>query len=132
MKKLSRFFVVMFFLLGCAVPGAFAIDVPGIDLSECSDVHVFTRVRASHILVNSQEQAMKIKKEIVAGKSFEQAAKEYSACPSKDDGGDLGYFCRGMMVPEFEQAAFTLPVGRLSDPVETQFGWHLILVTDKK
>lgn len=132
MKKLIRFFVVMLFLLGCMAPATFATDTSGIELSDCSDIRVYTRVKASHILVNSQELAAKIKKEITAGKSFAQAAREYSACPSKDEGGDLGYFCRGMMVPEFEQAAFVLPVGRLSDPVETQFGWHLILVTDKK
>ena len=91
-----------------------------------------SQVRASHILVVTEEEAKQIKKEIAEGKDFSAAAMEYSKCPSKAKGGDLGYFGRGMMVPEFDKAAFDLPVGQVSDPVKTQFGWHLILVTDKK
>jgi len=89
-------------------------------------------IRASHILVQTKEQAEKVREEILAGKSFEEAAKEYSLCPSGKQGGDLGYFGRGAMVPEFEKAAFELPVNQVSEPVKTQFGWHLIVVTDKK
>jgi parvulin-like peptidyl-prolyl isomerase len=89
-------------------------------------------VRASHILVETKEQANKVREEILAGKDFQEAAKEYSLCPSGKQGGDLGYFGHGMMVPEFDKAAFELPVNQLSEPVKTQFGWHLLLVTDKR
>ncbi|MCT4543455.1 MAG: peptidylprolyl isomerase [Vallitalea sp.] len=89
-------------------------------------------VRAKHILVKEEEEAKKVKEEIEAGKSFEEAAKEYSTCPSKDKGGDLGFFSKGRMVPEFEKAAFELEIGELSDLVKTQFGYHLIVVEEKK
>ena len=59
-------------------------------------------------------------------------AKKYSKCPSGASGGDLGYFGKGEMVPSFEAAAFKLPVGSVSEPVQTQFGWHLIKVYDKE
>ena len=92
-----------------------------------------SRFKASHILVKSREEAEEIKKEIDAGeKDFAKAAKDASLCPSGASGGDLGYFTKGDMVPEFEQAVIDLPVGQVSEPVQTQFGWHLILVTDKK
>lgn len=90
------------------------------------------QVRAKHILVEKEAQAKEILSEIKAGKSFEDAAKEYSTCPSKEKGGDLGYFKKGQMVPEFEKAAFEEAVGELTGPVKTQFGYHLILVEDKK
>ena len=89
-------------------------------------------VRASHILVKTKEEADKLREEIVAGKSFEQAAEENSLCPSGKRGGDLGFFGRNVMVVEFDHAAFELDVNQLSQPVQTNFGWHLILVTDKK
>ena len=89
-------------------------------------------IKASHILVNELAEAFEIKSAIEEGQSFEDAAKQYSNCPSGEAGGDLGYFSRGMMVPEFDQAAFSLDVGVLSEPVKTQFGYHLIQVTDKK
>ncbi|MDV3429480.1 MAG: peptidylprolyl isomerase, partial [Bacillota bacterium] len=84
------------------------------------------------ILVDSEEKALDIKKEIDGGLSFEDAAKKYSSCPSKERGGDLGEFPRGSMVKEFENAAFSLPIGSVSSPVKTQFGYHLILVTKRK
>ncbi len=90
------------------------------------------QVKAKHILVDGEEDAKKIAEEIAEGKSFEDAAKEYSTCPSKDKGGDLGYFGKGQMVPEFEKAAFEGSVGELIGPVKTQFGYHLIIVDDKK
>lgn len=89
-----------------------------------------SQVKASHILVKSEEEAKKLYEEIKAGKDFAQVAKEYSSCPSGRNGGDLGFFPKGVMVKPFEDAAFSLPVGELSQPVQTQFGWHLILVTD--
>ena len=62
---------------------------------------------------------------------FENLAAQYSLCPSGANGGDLGFFPRGMMVKPFEDAAFNLEIGKVSEPVKTQFGWHLILVTEK-
>lgn len=90
-------------------------------------------VRAKHILVADEDKAKEIKEEIASGaKTFDEAAKEYSTCPSKEKGGDLGFFGKGRMVPEFDQAAFELEVGVVSDIVTTQFGHHLILVEEKK
>ena len=88
-------------------------------------------VSAKHILVDSEEKAKDIKAKIEAGTSFEDAAKEYSSCPSAAQGGDLGNFTRGRMVPEFEEASFALEIGKVSDPVKTQFGYHLIKVEEK-
>ncbi len=90
------------------------------------------KVSAKHILVDSEELANKVAEEIAAGKSFEDAAKEYSTCPSKDRGGDLGFFSKGQMVPEFEKAAFEGEMNKVLGPVQTQFGYHLILVEDKQ
>ena len=90
------------------------------------------QVCAKHILVEEKEQAEKIAKEISEGKAFEEAAREYSTCPSSEKGGDLGYFGKGQMVPEFEKAAFEGEMGKVLGPVKTQFGYHLILVEDKK
>ena len=92
-----------------------------------------TQVKASHILVATENEANKILKNIRDGKiSFEDAAKKFSKCPSGAEGGDLGYFGRGMMVKEFEDAAFATAAGEISAPVKTPFGWHLIKVVDKK
>lgn len=88
-------------------------------------------VSAKHILVESLEKCEEIKKEIEGGLSFEEAAEKYSSCPSKEVGGDLGSFTRGRMVPEFEEAAFSLEVGEVSAPVKTQFGYHLVKVEEK-
>lgn len=88
-----------------------------------------TEVKASHILVATEEEAKALYNEIKNGKDFAEAAKEHSKCPSGQAGGDLGFFPRGVMVKPFEDAAFSLKQGELSEPVQTQFGWHLILVT---
>lgn len=90
------------------------------------------QVRASHILVKTRAEALQIKKDIDNGGDFAYYAKNYSLCPSGRNGGDLGYFGRGQMVQQFEDEAFELPVGEVSEPVGTEFGWHLIKVTDKK
>ncbi len=91
-------------------------------------------IRASHILVPAEQQALDILAEIKAGdKTFEEAAKAYSTCPSREKGGDLNYFQKGRMVPPFEEAAFAMSVGEISDPpVKTEFGYHIIKVTDTK
>lgn len=86
---------------------------------------------AKHILVDTLEEIQKIKAEITNGMSFEEAAKKYSKCPSAPQGGSLGSFTRGKMVPEFEEAAFKLQVGEISEPVKTQFGYHLIQLDEK-
>lgn len=87
-------------------------------------------VRASHILVKTETEAKNLLEEIRNGKSFAEAAKEFSLCPSGHDGGDLGFFKRGVMVKPFEDAAFDLKnIGDISEPVQTQFGWHLIQMT---
>ncbi|AYE34170.1 peptidylprolyl isomerase [Clostridium septicum] len=89
-------------------------------------------VSAKHILVDSKETCENVRKEIESGEvTFEEAASKYSSCPSKEQGGSLGAFGRGMMVPEFEDAAFKLEIGVVSEPVQTQFGYHLIKVEDR-
>ena len=89
-------------------------------------------VNASHILVDSEDKANEILAKINAGEvSFEDAARENSTCPSKDNGGNLGEFTRGQMVPEFDEAVFAMEVGAISSPVKTQFGYHLIKLISK-
>ncbi len=89
-------------------------------------------VEASHILVDTEEQAKAIAADIAAGKiSFADAARQYSTCPSSAEGGALGAFGRGQMVPEFDAAVFAMEVGEISAPVKTQFGYHLIQLTGK-
>lgn len=90
------------------------------------------QVRAYHILVDTKEKADEMLKRLKQGEDFEKLAKENSTCPSASKGGDLGYFGRGQMVPEFENAVFSLAIGKYSDPVHSQFGWHVIKVVDKK
>ena len=89
-------------------------------------------VKASHILVDTLEKANDILKEINDGLSFADAAQKYSSCPSKNSGGNLGQFGKGQMVPEFEEAVFAMNVGEISSPVQTQFGYHLIQLNEKK
>lgn len=89
-------------------------------------------VSAKHILVDSEELAKIIKAEIENNEiSFEDAAVKYSSCPSKEQGGNLGTFGKGMMVKEFEDAAFNSELNVVTDPVKTQFGYHLIKVEEK-
>ncbi len=89
-------------------------------------------VAASHILVDSEEKANEILADIEAGKvSFEDAARKNSSCPSGQNGGALGEFTKGQMVPEFDKAVFEMTVGEISKPVKTQFGYHIIKLTAK-
>jgi len=91
------------------------------------------KVKASHILVDSMEKANEVKTKLDGGADFAELAKEYSIdTTNKDSGGDLGYFERDTMVAEFEEAAFSMEVGAISDPVKTDYGYHIIKVTDKK
>ncbi len=101
-------------------------------------------VKASHILIGTdsntsaddkkkaQEKAEKLRKELAGGADFAALAKGNSSCPSSQKGGDLGYFGKGQMVPAFEKAAFALKPGEISDVVETQFGYHIIKLTERK
>ena len=85
-------------------------------------------VNAKHILVRTEEECLKVLEEVKAGKAFEEAAQQYSTCPSGSKGGDLGEFGKGNMVKEFEEAAFAAKIGDVVGPVATQFGYHLIKV----
>jgi peptidyl-prolyl cis-trans isomerase C len=90
-------------------------------------------VRARHILVKTEDEAKAVIKELGEGKDFAELAKIKSTDPNKSDGGDLGYFKKGMMVPEFEKAAFEMKKGDVSKtPIKTQFGFHVIKVEDKR
>lgn len=90
-------------------------------------------VQARHILVETEDKAKELKEKIKGGADFSVVAKENSKDPgSKDDGGNLGYFGHGQMVPQFEEVVFKLAKGDVSDPVKTQFGWHLIKIEDKR
>jgi len=101
-------------------------------------------LKASHILIGvdakasadekkkASEKAEKLRKDLAGGADFAALAKENSTCPSSQQGGDLGYFSKGQMVPAFEKTAFSLKPGEISDIVETQFGYHIIKVAEKK
>lgn len=88
--------------------------------------------RASHILVKDRALADELKKRLVRGASFAELAKEHSTCPSGGKGGDLGWFGPGKMVKPFEEAVLKLSHGSVSQPVRTQFGWHLIKKTGER
>ena len=89
-------------------------------------------VHARHILVESEDEAKSVLDQLKAGGDFAALAKEKSKDPGGSDGGDLGYFTKDQMVPEFAEAAFKLDKGQISDPVKTQFGWHIIKIEDKR
>ncbi len=90
------------------------------------------QMRASHILVKDKGLADKIYAEVKSGGNFALYARRYSTCPSKEKGGDLGWFGPGQMVKEFEEATKRLGYGAISKPVRTQFGWHVIKKTGVK
>jgi len=89
------------------------------------------KARARHLLVSTEEECLNIKGEIANGLDFGDAAKKYSSCPSKAQGGDLGEFGPGQMVPEFDKVVFSADVGVVEGPVKTQFGYHLVEVTSR-
>lgn len=107
------------------------IDATDDEVKEYYDNHtsLFTtpeKAAANHILVDTEEEAQKIADEIKNGLDFKEAAMKYSSCPSSSQGGALGEFTRGQMVPEFEETTFSMTPGAISEPVKTQFGYHLI------
>ena len=89
------------------------------------------RASARHILVSSEETCSELKAKIEGGADFTKIAEEYSQCPSGKQGGDLGEFSRGQMVPEFDEVVFTAETGKVHGPVKTDFGYHLIEITSR-
>jgi peptidyl-prolyl cis-trans isomerase C len=89
-------------------------------------------VHARHILVETEDEAKAIKAELAKGADFAELAKKKSKDPGASDGGDLGFFTKEQMVPEFSTVAFALEPGKISDPVKSQFGWHIIKVEEKR
>ena len=90
-----------------------------------------TRATARHILVDTEDLCQELKKRIESGEDFADVAKEFSSCPSSAQGGDLGQFSPGMMVKEFDEVVFSADISSLQGPVKTQFGYHLLEVTDR-
>lgn len=92
-----------------------------------------SQIRASHILVVNETHCKELIEKLKNGASFEELARQFSKCPSgKKSGGDLGFFGKGKMIPQFENAAFKLKVGEIAGPVKTQFGYHIIKKTAEK
>src|SRR6202142_1752163 len=89
-------------------------------------------VHARHILVETEDEAKAVEEELKKGADFAELAKKKSKDPGASDGGDLGFFTKDQMVPEFSAVAFALEPGKISDPVKTQFGWHVIKVEEKR
>ena len=89
------------------------------------------KAKARHILVDTEEQCQTIKDEIEGGADFAALAQKHSSCPSGRQGGDLGEFAPGMMVPEFDKVVFSADVNTVQGPVQTQFGYHLLEVTSR-
>lgn len=87
---------------------------------------------ARHLLVDSEEKCLQLKTEIENGADFAAIARDNSSCPSSAQGGDLGSFGPGQMVPEFDQVVFSAPVNTVQGPVKTQFGYHLLEVTSRE
>ena len=90
------------------------------------------QVRASHILIEGKTEAQKVLERVKGGANFEDMARKHSKCPSGKNGGDLGFFGKGQMVKQFEETAFKMGKGEVSGLVETQFGFHIIKVMDKR
>jgi peptidyl-prolyl cis-trans isomerase C len=99
---------------------------------EASKIKIAERVRARHILVQTEKEAKDVLARLSKGEKFEDIAKQVSLDGSKDYGGDLGYFSAEEMVPEFSKAAFALKVGDISAPIKTDYGWHVIKLEDRK
>ncbi|MBY7143036.1 peptidylprolyl isomerase [Virgibacillus sp. NKC19-3] len=107
------------------------VDIPEEEIQEEYDRRN-TEIDAQHILVEDEETASEVKEQLDDGADFEELASEYSIDGSAEDGGDLGYFSVGDMVPPFEEAAFSMEEGEISDPVATENGFHIIKVNDKR
>lgn len=129
-KDLTRKFAIDTLLEGVAVTDE---EVAAYYEKNKDQFEVPESFRASHILVSDDVEMKKVQEDLKGGMSFEDAAKNYSTCPSKEQGGDLGVFTEGDVVAEFYAAASTMKVGETTpEPVKTQFGLHLIKLTEKK
>ena len=122
---------------GEAIEGVMAEDVSDEELqaaydAQYKDAEPEQEFNASHILVETKEEADAIKEELDGGADFAEVAKEKSTGPSGPGGGSLGWFGPGMMVPEFEEAVAGMEAGGVSEPVETQFGWHVIKLNETR
>jgi len=122
---------------GEVINGIMQQDVPDADLQaayedQYADAEKGEEYNASHILVETQEEADAVKAELDEGADFATLAREKSTGPSGPGGGALGWFAQGAMVPEFESAVVGMEAGAVSDPVETQFGWHVIKLNEKR
>ena len=100
--------------------------------AQYGDAAPATEYNASHILVETEEEAQSLIEELEGGADFAELAQQYSTGPSGPNGGQLGWFSPGMMVPSFEEAVFELEVGEISAPVETQFGWHVVKLNETR
>ena len=89
------------------------------------------QANARHLLVDSEEKCLELKQQIIDGTDFAEVAKANSSCPSSAQGGDLGSFGPGQMVPEFDAVVFSAPLNEVQGPVKTQFGYHLLEVTNR-
>lgn len=124
-------------LAGAAIDTVMAMNISEDDVlqmyqAEFVNAESGAEYNASHILLESEEGALALVSALEGGADFADLAKEKSTGPSGPDGGQLGWFGPGMMVPEFEQAVQSLEVGAVSAPVQTQFGWHLIKLNDSR
>lgn len=90
-----------------------------------------TTASARHILVETQERCEELKTQLESGADFADVAKQHSSCPSGQQGGSLGEFSPGQMVPEFDSVVFSEEIGKIHGPIQTQFGYHLIEITDR-
>lgn len=133
---MKRFFILLALCLITQLPTIAKQEFTSIEESISSKNFVNLQsvqyVSAGHILVDTYDEAIALKKRIDNGENFEKLATKYSKCPSAQRGGALGMFGRGQMVKPFENAAFNLEVGQVSEPVKTEFGWHLIKVYNRK
>ncbi|MEP2782500.1 MAG: peptidylprolyl isomerase [Pseudoruegeria sp.] len=124
-------------LAGTALDNAFNASITDEALQEAYDARIAgfeaaKEFNASHILVETEEEATAVKQMLTEGADFAETAREKSTGPSGPNGGELGWFGTGMMVPEFETAVMEMDVGEVSVPVQTQFGWHLIILNDAR
>ena len=124
-------------LAGSAIDAVMAKDIPEDDIQKIYDVDYAQaesgrEFNASHILVETEEAALVLVTALQGGADFAKLAKEKSTGPSGPDGGQLGWFGAGMMVPPFEQAVQAMQVGAVSVPVQTQFGWHVIKLNESR
>lgn len=125
------------YIAAMALDAVAMADIPAEELqaeydAQYGNVEPVTEYNASHILVETEEEAQALIEELEGGADFAALAQEHSTGPSGPNGGQLGWFTAGMMVPPFEEAVFALEVGEVSPPVQTRFGWHVVILNDTR